>query len=73
MHYGGDIGGGGAGGCRRVPAADFSVGGDVRSLGLALVAVSFSPVMGDSCVYGLDVGLAGGSVCGQLSSLGETG
>ena len=35
--------------------------------------VSFSPLMGESCVSGMDVGLAGGGVYGQLSRPGEAG
>ena len=42
-------------------------------MGMACVAVPVSLVMGESCVFVLDVGLAGGGVCGQLSRLGETG
>jgi hypothetical protein len=67
------IGGGGAGGCGCVPSTDCSVGGGERSLGLVLVVVSFSPLMGESCVSVMDVGLAGGSVYGQLSWPGEAG
>ena len=58
-------------GCGCAPASDFSVGGGGRSLGLALVAVSFSPMMRESCVFGLDVGLAGGGVCSPLFRPGE--
>ena len=60
-------------GCSCGPASDFSVGGGGHSLGLALVAVSFSAMMGESCLFGLDVGLAGVCVCGQLSLPGEAG
>jgi hypothetical protein len=42
------VGGGGAGGCGCAPASDFSVGGGGRLLGLALVAVSFAPMMGEA-------------------------
>ena len=67
------IGEGCAGGCGCAPASHFSVGGGGRSLGPALVVVSFSPMMKDSCVSCLDVGLAGVCVCGQLSLPGEAG
>jgi len=58
------IGGGGAGGCGCVPSTECSVGGGVRSMGLVPVVGSFSPLMGESCVSGMDVGLAGGGVYG---------
>ena len=62
------IGGGGDWGCGCAPSSDCSVGGGGRFLGrLSLVAVSFSPMLGESCVSGLVAGLAGSGVCGKLS------
>jgi len=67
------IGGGCAGGCGCAPASHFSVGGGGRSLGPALVVVSISSMMRESCVSSLDEGLVGVCVCGQLSLLDEAG
>ncbi len=59
------------GGMDAPPTSDFSVGSGVWFLGLAHVAVSFSSVIGESCVSVLDVELAGGGVWKRILKLGS--